>query len=319
SLQTAVKAERMKLAPAVPERRPMTEGKADPRPEKWQFSLATLLGLITAVAVVVGVVVQLKEYAIPFAPLLIGIGMVAVGWFFRRTRLMEWGCATSVIGLFFVCLCPVVPLSHEPSRRTLCNNNLKQIGFGMHNYHDVHKSFPLRRSTLADGTPGLSWRVSLLPFFESSSLYKQFRLDEAWNSLHNIPLSSQRPELYACPSAKRRLKSESDYYAIGGPDSCLPDGNAVKLDEVLDGTSNTVMVVESHTFNAVWSEPRDLDPATMSWTINQPSAPSSGHSGGAVVMFADASTRFLTEDTDPEVLKQLANRRDGLRAKDWDD
>lgn len=296
----------------------MSEVKANQPAEKWQFSLATLLGWITAIAVVIGVAVQLREYTIPFAPLLIGIGMLISGWFFRKTRLKEWGCATSVIGLFLFCLWPL-PHSHQPARRSMCSNNLKQIGIGLHNYHDTHKSFPLRHSTLADGTPGLSWRVSVLPFVESLPLYKQFRLDEAWDSPHNVVLSSERPDFYACPSAKRRLKSESDYYAIGGPDSCLPDGNAVTLGGILDGTSNTIMVVESHTFNATWSEPRDLDPTTMSWKINQPSAPSSGHSGGAVVMFADGSTRFLTEKTDPEVLKQLANRRDGLPAKDWDD
>jgi hypothetical protein len=77
------------------------------------------------------------------------------------------------------------------------------------------------------------------------------------------------------------------------------------------------MIVESHTFNATWSEPRALDPATMSWTINQPNAPSSAHKGGSLVLFADASTRFVSEKIDPEVVKQLANRRDGLPGKDW--
>src|SRR6187551_443282 len=106
----------------------MSEAKHDQRSEKWQFSLATLLGLITAIAVVIGVVVQLREYAIPFAPLLIGIGMVAVGWFFRKTRLMEWGCATGVIGLFFFCLFPVTRYPRQAARRSVCTNNLKQIG-----------------------------------------------------------------------------------------------------------------------------------------------------------------------------------------------
>ena len=204
--------------------------------------------------------------------------------------------------------------------RSVCSNNLKQIGIALYMYHDTNKTLPERVALATDGSPGLSWRVTLLPFLEESLLYKKFRLDQPWNSPHNLPFINERPQLYACPAAKRRLKSESDYYAIGGPDSCLPDGNAVTLQEIkdADGTSNTVAIVESHTFNATWSEPRDLDPAKTSWRINQPNAPSSGHKGGSVVLFADGSTRFVSEDTDPEVVKQLANRRDGLPGKNWD-
>lgn len=295
----------------------MNAPPTDQPPEKFQFSLGTMLLVVTAICVVIGVLVQLGELAVPFGPLVIAVGMVALGRFFRKTPLMEWGCAIGVIGLVLICLWPA-PYPREASRRSQCSNNLKQIGIGLHNYHDTHKTLPARNTTLADGTPGLSWRVSVLPFLESSSLYSQFRLDEAWDSPNNVPLSSQRPYSYACPSAKRRLQSESDYYAIGGPNSCLPDGGPITLGDIKDGTSNTVMVVESHTFNAVWSEPRDLDPATMSWSINQPSAPSSGHTGGAMVLFGDASTRFLNDKTNPQVLQQLSHRRDSLPAADWD-
>jgi hypothetical protein len=187
-------------------------------------------------------------------------------------------------------------------------------------YDDTNKTLPDRITLAADGSPGLSWRVSILPFLEQDRLYKNFRLDQPWDSPHNIQFANDRPQVYACPSARRRLKSESDYYAIGGPDSCLPDGKAVSLEEIMaaDGTSNTVMVVESHTLSATWSEPRDIDPATTSWRINQPNAPSSGHSGGAGVLLGDASVRFCSANTDPAVLKQLANRHDGLPGKDWD-
>jgi prepilin-type processing-associated H-X9-DG protein len=299
----------------------MTDGTPSP-PEKWQFSLRTLLAVMAGSAAVIGGFVQLQHNALPFAPVVTGIGMVIVGWLYQQDKLKGWGCAMSVIGLFLFCLAPcITPYPRQPARRSICTNNLKQIGLALHMYHDTNKTLPERVTLASDGTPGLSWRVSILPFLEESLLHKKFRLDESWNSPHNLQFANDRPDLYACPSAKRRLKSESDYYAIGGPDSCLPDSGAVTLEDIAgaDGTSNTVMVVESHTFNATWSEPRDLDPATTSWKINQPNAPSSGHNGGSMVLFADASTRFMSEKIDPQVVKQLANRRDGLPGKDWED
>jgi prepilin-type processing-associated H-X9-DG protein len=299
----------------------MSEFNANSPPDKWQFSLRTLLAVMVAIALTLGLFVQLKEWAIPIVLPLLGIGMVTVGFFYPNSRMTGWGIGTCVIGLMFCCMCPMAPPSYEPSKRGMCSNNLKQVGVALLNYQDINKTFPDRMTLAADGSPGLSWRVSILPFLEQQLLYKKFRLDQPWDSPHNIQFANARPQFYACPSAKRRLKSESDYYAIGGPDSCLPDGNALSLQEIMDGdgTSNTVMIVESHTFNATWSEPRDIDPATTSWKINAPNAPSSGHNSGAMVLFADGSTRFVTAETDPEVVKQLANRHDGLPGKDWEE
>src|SRR5439155_8430347 len=65
-------------------------------------------------------------------------------------------------------------------------NNLKQIALAFHNYLDVNKAFPA--STSKDGKPLLSWRVHILPYLEQDGLYKQFKLDEPWDSEHNKAL-----------------------------------------------------------------------------------------------------------------------------------
>ena len=45
----------------------------------------------------------------------------------------------------------------------------------------------------------LSWRVALLPFLEENELYKQFHLDEAWDSDHNKKLLAKMPRVFAPP------------------------------------------------------------------------------------------------------------------------
>lgn len=55
-------------------------------------------------------------------------------------------------------------------------------------------------SSNSEGQPLLSWRVHLLPALGYEDLYKQFHLDEAWDSEHNRTLLSQMPAEYAAPS-----------------------------------------------------------------------------------------------------------------------
>jgi RNA polymerase sigma factor (sigma-70 family) len=78
-------------------------------------------------------------------------------------------------------------------RRSL--NNLKQILIAIHNYHDTYNRLP---SDIRDknGKPILSWRVAILPFVEQDNFYKQFKLDEPWDSEHNLKLLAQMPPVY---------------------------------------------------------------------------------------------------------------------------
>src|SRR5262249_41965572 len=72
-----------------------------------------------------------------------------------------------------------------------------QVAPAMHYYHDVMGAFP--GAAICDKTTGkplLSWRVAILPYIEEDNLYKQFRLDEPWNSEHNLKLLEKMPKSY---------------------------------------------------------------------------------------------------------------------------
>ena len=70
-------------------------------------------------------------------------------------------------------LLPATQSAREAARRMQCSNNLKQIGLGLHNYHDVYGQFP----PAAIGPHNVprerqfSWLVAILPFLEQQSLY----------------------------------------------------------------------------------------------------------------------------------------------------
>lgn len=68
----------------------------------------------------------------------------------------------------------------------------------MHIYHDVNKTLPPAVHS-KDGKPLLSWRVLVLPYIEEDKLYREFHLDEPWDSPHNKKLLSRMPAVLRSP------------------------------------------------------------------------------------------------------------------------
>ncbi|HMC64014.1 MAG TPA: DUF1559 domain-containing protein, partial [Gemmataceae bacterium] len=86
--------------------------------------------------------------------------------------------------------CPVQsaddkPAANEKEARHTSTKNLRLLGIAMHNYHDSIGHLPPAALRDKKGKPLLSWRVALLPYVEEEKLYKEFRLDEPWDSTHN--------------------------------------------------------------------------------------------------------------------------------------
>jgi hypothetical protein len=84
----------------------------------------------------------------------------------------------------------------EAAYRAYTKNNLRQIGLAMNQYHATYRCLP-NHAIYHNGKPVLSWRVALLPFLGEDELYRQFKLDEPWDSPHNRALLKKIPEVYA--------------------------------------------------------------------------------------------------------------------------
>src|SRR5271157_1572247 len=204
----------------------------------------------------------------------------------------------------------VISPMRENAARMQCTNNLKQIGLAMYNYHERHKTFPPAYSVDKAGKPLLSWRVLILPDLDQEALYKEFRLDEPWDSEHNRALIDRMPPTYRCPggSSKRADLGKTTYLTPRGKATIFPGSEGIKMQKITDGTSNTIFVVDAGNDRAVtWTKPDD-------WDVD-PRLDLKGifghHPGGTPFSFADGSVRFIKETVDPKTLEMLITRDGG--------
>ena len=216
-------------------------------------------------------------------------------------------------GILVALLLPAVQAAREAARRSHCTNNLKQIGLALHNYADTYGAFPPAYVADADGKPMHSWRVLILPFLESSALYSSYNFDEPWDGPNNSLLANQMPPAYACPSAAAPNSATTSYMAITGPGTIFDGDKAATFRDITDGTSNTLIVVETSGQATNWMQPVDLDAQKMAFAVNDPAGGdiSSSHPNGANGLIADGSVRFLSESIDAQTLRALTTRAGG--------
>jgi prepilin-type processing-associated H-X9-DG protein len=211
-------------------------------------------------------------------------------------------------GVLIALLLPAAQSAREAARRAQCVNNLRQIALALHNYHDANNAFPKPAITGKDGKPLLSWRVAILPYIEQNELYNRFHLDEPWDSPHNKALLKEMPATYQCPSRPVREPFTTAYRVFSGKGALFEDDLGTTIAHVTDGTSNTMMVVESLE-EVAWTKPDELkfDPAA------KPSLYGAGssHPGGFNTAFADGSVRFIKISINPGVFRNLITRAGG--------
>ncbi len=215
-----------------------------------------------------------------------------------------------VIAILIALLLPAVQQAREAARRSQCKSNLKQIGLALHNYHDAYGAFPPAYVVDEQGTPLYSWRVLILPYLDQLPLYASFDLTQAWDSPANEHLLYSMPQTYRCPSSTENDGTYTAYSGVFAPDSIFQGDQPVRLAEITDGASNTIMVGEAEDAEIPWSAPEDVD-VTVFQQINESGGFSSHHFGGVQFLFADGRVSFISEDIDFQTLQNLFNRHDG--------
>lgn len=149
---------------------------------------------------------------------------------------------------------PKKPLA-DAERRQRTIENLQRIGQALNRYQSDKGCFPAPAIYDERLSPLLSWRVELLPFLGYEDLYKQFRLDQPWDSPHNRDLLPLIPPAYQSPE---RFDERTNYVVLLGSGTAFPGRRGVRAKDVEDGVADTVLLLEVDDELAVpWTQPSD--------------------------------------------------------------
>jgi hypothetical protein len=203
---------------------------------------------------------------------------------------------------------PLIAGAGTSAARQESLKQLMQIGIALHSHHDVHKAFPPAAVYDKQGKPLLSWRVAVLPYLGENALFKQFKLDEPWDSPHNKKLVAQMPQVYRSPLSRKGDEGKTVYLAPVGKDTAFPGRQAVSIKDFTDGTSNTILIVEAADERAVpWTKPEELpydakDPVAGLISKNR---------DWFLAVFADGSARMIPLEIGLDNIRALFTRNGG--------
>lgn len=156
-----------------------------------------------------------------------------------------------------------------------------------------------------EGRPLLSWRVKILPQLGYRNLYEAFHHDEPWDSPHNRKLIGKMPRIYR--TAVNVPQGKTTVVALVSPNSAITsERGGIRLSQVTDGASNTILFVRADADHAVtWSKPDDID--------FDPKNPFQGLEGTGrfQAVMVDGSVQTIPTSIGKETMKRLVYRNDG--------
>jgi hypothetical protein len=155
---------------------------------------------------------------------------------------------------------PAVQKMRNSAARMQSTNNLKQIALAMFNYEAAMGTFPPAAICDKRGNKLLSWRVAILPYIEQNNLYKQFKLDEPWDSEHNKQFSQVAIKTYMDPRAEYGEKkfNHTHYKLFVGGGAAFDWVKGRGIATISDGSSNTIMLAAAGE-SVPWAKPDDFE------------------------------------------------------------
>ena len=290
--------------------------------------------------------------------------------------LIELLVVITIIGVLLALLLPAVQAAREAARRSACLNHLHQQATAALNHESNHGVLPAgARLHDRKGRNSVGWRVLVLPELGESTLYDAIGPQPDGGYANSEPAGQSLPEVYVCPSAPSNSADTgswgwSSYAGVAGGgqseagvweldnffygdafrDGALPPGEAVRIGQVTDGASHTLLIGErayltgyhQWVVGSRWHGRREIeeleqhavknarypinaDPNRFGYfrgdKTKPPSAPDtlkpndfyygSHHPGGAHFALVDGSVRLLATDTELDLFRDLATRDDG--------
>src|SRR5437764_13246883 len=120
----------------------------------------------------------------------------------RRTlrpgfTLVELLVVIAIIGVLVALLLPAVQAAREASRRTKCQNNLKQWALAMHTFNNTYNAFPY----FTQATPNRqTWAPFVMPYLEQGNLVSAYTLGTHWYNAPNLAVTQLTLPIFSCAS-----------------------------------------------------------------------------------------------------------------------
>ncbi len=239
----------------------------------------------------------------------------------------------AIIGMLLMLILPAIQQVREGARRVHCQNNLRQIGIGLHHFESVEGSLPegCHQWRPWGGDPelkNLAWSAFILPYLESNNLHDLVDFSLPFDHSTNAEAAGKRLLIYLCPSNAANPQhavqaiGRSDYagifgqrISIGNPtdNGVLIHDQMISFSQITDGLTHTIAVAEdSSSPDAQWINGSNI--LEQSTFINDPDVwpwdneIRSQHPGGAMTLYVCGRTVFLDQGLDPLVLAALITR-----------
>jgi prepilin-type N-terminal cleavage/methylation domain-containing protein/prepilin-type processing-associated H-X9-DG protein len=188
----------------------------------------------------------------------------------RGFTLIELLVVIAIIAVLIALLLPAVQAAREAARRAQCVNNMKQIGLGLHNYHQTNDTFPPGACS-QQGNGCCSWQSTsclamMLPFLEANGIYNSINFQ--LNSCGNGPDQNYTPRAsqinsFLCPSDGNAKNTDGTNGRLnsymGSMGTTAQNGynatstgffafnNCYGIRDATDGSSNTIAFAEKLT------------------------------------------------------------------------
>ncbi len=264
----------------------------------------------------------------------------------RAFTLIELLVVVAIVGMLLALLLPAVQAARESARAAQCQNNLKQLGIGLQNYHDTYKTFP--RGGWPVTASCLSWGAAILPRIEEQALFDRLNRSLPYTDPSNVAAGQTVLPVFICPTSHRDSLyrsspdlpststiqyARSDYGGLNGERGLRsptatnnPErgvmilASNISLKMITDGSSQTVMLGEApEGESSIWISVRNYFDQSAPINTLATYAPqfvfydygqeiNSYHPGGAFTLFADGSVHFLAETLDGQTLAALVSR-----------
>ncbi len=201
-------------------------------------------------------------------------------------------------------------INPEKNQKRDPKNSLKQIYFAFLSHHETFDRLP-RADGDGNGTQtGLSWRVHLLPYLDQDELYREFHLDEAWDSEHNKSLIALMPAVFRSPGVTEEGKTS--FHVFTGEKTPFHGEQGTRLNGFLDGMSVTILAVSAGSDTAdFWTKPGGLEVDLASpkkslgaWTVEP-----------RLVLIGDGKVRKLSSTIEESLLASMIQHQDGLEVE----